>query len=251
MAHEKQPHYGRSTQEPDVQDNDRGETISKHPAYSQISVSRVSGGAALYGSDFLHQGYIRIRVASSVLQRSLSNDLAIAQLQPLIEVDMSESQWASLISSLNIGMGTQCTLRSLSGETVPGLPVPQPRTEQFARENQKRMAGALASLAELEQLVVSSGLSQSKQRDILTKARATQANISTNIQFVADQFDEHMEATVEKARVEINAYANGVLNRPGLQAIAGQGPRQVLELAGYQNEGVAQDTSNELQPEKP
>ena len=33
-----------------------------HPAYGQITVSKVSGSRVLYGSDFVHHSYVTLRI---------------------------------------------------------------------------------------------------------------------------------------------------------------------------------------------
>lgn len=54
-------------QAPEVKQVDRyGETAqeTRHPAYGQISASRVSGERVLYGSDFRHRNFVQIRIHS-------------------------------------------------------------------------------------------------------------------------------------------------------------------------------------------
>jgi len=85
------------------------EAVEQHPAYAQIGANRVSGGAYLYGSDFKHQHYITIQIHDSELHRQLSGDRAHSKRR-LIEIAMSEAQWATFVSSLNQGGGVQCTL---------------------------------------------------------------------------------------------------------------------------------------------
>ena len=54
-----------------------------HPAYAQVSANRISGSAVLYGSDFTHQNFVRIRVAKSSVRRDLSNDWVHADMSPI------------------------------------------------------------------------------------------------------------------------------------------------------------------------
>ncbi|KKL96942.1 hypothetical protein LCGC14_1839510, partial [marine sediment metagenome] len=97
------------SQEPTIEvtkDDPINDTVERHPAYAQIGAMRVSGshGAYLYGSDFRHQHYIMIQIHDSVLHRSLSGDRAHSGKR-LIEVALSEAQWATFVSSLNQGSG--------------------------------------------------------------------------------------------------------------------------------------------------
>lgn len=126
-----------------------GGTVSTHPAFAQIAVHRVSGRTNLYDSDFGHNAFVTISVRRSELHRSLSQDWHMADSE-LIEVAMSESQWATFVSSINMGSGVPCTLQALNGKEVPGLPAPQRRVDQFSHEMRTKMQKAFAALDEAE-----------------------------------------------------------------------------------------------------
>ena len=82
-------------------------TVYSHPAYAQIRASRVSGSTNLYASDFNHSHFMTVTISKSEHHRHLSNDWYHEKGQ-LIEIAMSESQWAHFISSANVGSGSQC-----------------------------------------------------------------------------------------------------------------------------------------------
>lgn len=211
----------------------------EHPAYAQIGASRISGGTVLYGSDFLHQHFVRIRIAKSALHRDLSRDWFSSSVSSYIEVDLSEAQWASFVSSMNVGGGTPCTLVYLNGEMVPGLPDPANRKDQFKAEAKAKCDGALQELAELREAIKGSSLSQ-KAKDALTgRANGVEARLTNALPFVLEQFGEHMEQTVEKAKTEINSYATQTVMRAGIQALGGEGGTlPILSLAAPQGDGT-------------
>src|SRR3546814_5396409 len=72
---------------------------------------------------FPHQNFVSIRICRSSLNRDLSNDWHYGKDQ-MMEVNMSEAQWATFVSSMNVGSGTPCTLASVDGQPVPGLTLP-------------------------------------------------------------------------------------------------------------------------------
>lgn len=207
------------TVEPTCTESARGTTFD-HPAYGQISVGRVSGSAMLYGSDFKHSNYIALRVRRSALTRSLSADWPHAR-EELIEIHMSESQWATMICSLNIGEGVQCTLDTVMGEKIPGLPRQVPkRHDQYAKENAIHMATAMAGLEKAVELLEGSGLSKAKQSELVSLLRKAHQDIGVNQDFVAKSFGEHMEDTTQKAKVEINAWGNNLLRGLGIERLS-------------------------------
>lgn len=196
-----------------------GGTTYEHPAFACISANRVSGNAVLYGSDFVHQHYVTIRIARSRLRRTLSNDWHHGDSRPYIEVKMSEAQWAHFVSAMNVGSGTQCTLYSRNGEDIPGLVEPVDRRAQFAAEADERMQRAVQALKDAAEAVRESGLSQKKQQALLGALDRASANIGCNLKFVADQFSEHMERTVEQAKSEVDGYIAGATRQLGLAAM--------------------------------
>lgn len=99
----------------------RGSKLLRHPAYGQIGASRTyGGGRALYGSDFRHNSSVTIRISESEVTRDLSRDWPHATRE-IVEVTLSEAQWATFVSSLNMGEGTQCTLAHVMGERKPPI----------------------------------------------------------------------------------------------------------------------------------
>lgn len=203
-----------------------GEEVTRHPAFAQIAASRVSGRTALYDSDFDHNAYMTIAIRRSELHRSLANDWHFGR-EELIHVAMSEAQWATFVSSPNMGSGVPCTIQYVAGELVPGLPPPQPRAKQFHRELTDAVAASVEAIAALEKAIDQLGLSKAKMtavRDLLHIARA---RINSTAPFIAEQFEEHMEKTVERAKAEIHGYMNGALVRNGLTNIGAEVPLQL------------------------
>lgn len=201
-----------------------------HPAFAQILACRVSGSAVLYGSDFKHNSYIRIQVSPSVLKRSLSRDWHFAGRQPYIEVEISEAQWAHFVSSLNVGTGTPCTVSMRDGQPVPGLPDPVDRSAQFSTEHDERMERAQKSLEGLREALASSGLSKKKLEDLVGLLDDAHRNMVSNRKFVAKQFGEHVERTVEAAKSEVDGYVQGAIRHVGLQALAASQQPELLPM---------------------
>jgi hypothetical protein len=216
----------RKAQEPTLHPGESalGGDIYRHPAYAQIGASRVTGSARLYGSDFNHRNYVRIRICPSELHRGLSNDNVYGSNKAYIEVDVSEAQWATFVSSMNVGFGAQCTLRYKDGEEIPEIAEPTvSRQEQFAGEAREKVQSALDQLETLSQEIEALKVSGVQKKALQGRVRAARLQLVSNVPFVMQQFDEHMEATVEKAKVEVNAYVTGAAMRAGMEALARDG----------------------------
>jgi len=132
----------REIEEPKLVKEDHHGKSYEHPAFGQIRASRVSGHAVLYGSDFVHQGFVTITISTSQLQRTLAREWYFGKSE-VIEVALSEAQWATFVSSMNMGSGVPCTIERQAGVgLIPGLPPPAP-TQNFKADVHKAAAEAL------------------------------------------------------------------------------------------------------------
>lgn len=211
----------RTIQKPTFEDSPHmpGETVASHPAYSQISASRVSGGTYLYGTEFHHQHYITVAIRKSQLHRGLSHDWHHAR-EELIEIAMSESQWATFVSSMNVGKGVPCTIQHVMGTPAPGLPPPEDLSEKFSNEMLKTLDSAVSDMDALLVDAANLGLSKAKLSDLERKIKNIRMQVTSNTPYVAKKFGEHMEDVVSQAKSEVNAYAlqSGVGNSLGSNA---------------------------------
>lgn len=187
----------------------------KHPAYGMIGASRVSStpGAALFGSDFQHQNFVKITILHGELSRSLSEDRHRGVGVPIVEVALSEAQWATFVSAMNVGYGVPCTLEIADGERKPFIEPVTNRREQINAEVADTMQDTIEALEALRDAAPTKKLRQQAENAI--------AQIKSNIPFVAKQFDEHVERTIEKAKIEVNAYVTNAVQRAGLRALGG------------------------------
>lgn len=208
--------------------------VTTHPAFAEIQASRISGGKVLYGSDMRHQHYVAIRITPSKLQRSLSSDWAFAELGRYIEIAMSEAQWGAFITSMN-SKGAQCTLEYFNGKRVPQLPPPKSRGKQFRDEAAKSVEEALQAVEDAVKDIEATNLSTSKKKALIGQISRASSALQSSLPFVLDQFVEHMEEQVAKAKSEINGYAQ----------MAGQ--QQSLAF-DYANETVAKRLSRTKKP---
>ncbi|WP_428383754.1 hypothetical protein [Nevskia ramosa] len=199
--------------------HDAGEYIESHPAYAMIGIYHRSGGGHLFGSDFKHQNSVAIKICKADLRRGHANDWYFGGRE-IIEVVLSEAQYASMVGHPNSGSGVPCTLSHVNGQEVPGLPAPKRRTDQFASDATQTLQNAANALAALREQIGGSGLSSKKQAALLSTLEQARMNIGCNLTFVADQFDAHMEKVVVAAKTEINAHAMNTIHRLGMEAIA-------------------------------
>lgn len=211
-------------------------SVERHPAYALVAASHASGRARLFGTEWEHQHFVTVRVSGARLHRGLSSDRP-HPTEEYIEVAMSEAQWATFISTPNSGVGVPCTLLRRNGEMVSRLPKPKPKTEQFAGEMQQRLGAALKAASDLRARLAT-GKSGKAALDLLD---AIERELLNNTKFVAEQFGEYMEATVERAKVEVSTYVTRAAQQAGLQALRDGGSLDTLPT----REAIATITTEE------
>lgn len=210
----------REIQEPIVTEDSSpmGGTREDHPAYGQIAASRVSGHAYLYGSDFAHQHYMTVRISRSQLHRSLSRDWPFGR-EEVIEVALSEAQWAQFVSTPNSGSGAQCTIEHINRVGIPGIPAPKSRQTQINHEANETLQSALKSLETLRAEIEAIKVSEKQRKALLWQLELTERGFGSSLKFTADQFAEHIEDVTEHAKIEVNAYVQNAVMRAGLKAL--------------------------------
>lgn len=196
------------------------DTVERHPSYAQIGASRVTGEINLYGSDFTHHSYVSIRISKSELHRNLSHDWPFARGE-YIEVSLSEAQWARFVSAMNVGEGVQCTVSAKDGLSLPQIPEPPRRVEQFTSEVDRDLEKAVAALKTLRAKVGSQKLSLAAKNDLVGHVDKALRELTSGLPFVATSFAEHVERTTEKAKIEVSAYVQNTIVRAGLASILG------------------------------
>jgi hypothetical protein len=186
-------------------DDERWGVTENHPAWGKIGASRVSngGGAVLFDSDIKHQHTIMVRISTATRNRHLDRDWLHGKRE-LIEVEMSEAQWAQFVSSMNSGDGTACTIRAREGKMTPGMPY-EPRLQESMKEVEGAAQKAFEQVRE-----AFAAYEEKKNVANLRNLRAAIENAPANIKFSAKSLTEHAENVVQKAKADVEAM---VLNK--------------------------------------
>lgn len=218
----------------DVTVNEQG--YEEHPSFGMVRVVRSSGTpVSLFDSEIKHQHFVTLTINRADRRRELNNDW-IHPTKQLIEIEMSEAQWAQVISSVG-SSGTPVTIRWTGADGLIPRPPYAPRMEHSLAEvrdaAQKMFDKAMDALAAAE-------------------ARPTKANLRNlrlrmeqsagNVVFAAQSLDEHIEKTVAHAKADIEAMTIAAsmdfpafpsLQRGLEQAAAGE----LEDLGSFQEDG--------------
>lgn len=188
-----------------------------HPSYGTLLFSRRTGAKeALFGSSIQHRDTICMTLHHASIERGLNRDWIHGD-KVIAEVEMSYSQFAEAITSMNIGTGIPVTVRYTEKDgNIPPCDFVSKR-EQFEdefklqRENATRLSAEL--IQEVTELFNQKGtLKKADKEEILRKLNNLKMDIGINTDFIVNQFNEQMDKTVTEAKGEIEAFCQNKIN---------------------------------------
>ena len=196
----------------------------KHPSFGMLSFSRVSGGDPnLYGSGIRHDHKIEMVLKRGEYDRSLNQDWYYGK-ETLVKVEMSYTQFADLITSMNMGDGVPVTLRYVNREEIPPCPYHNPvetHKKEFREETQKAYEKTVELINQVSELFSKKSALNKKERDnIQNTLLQIKQSIGSNQEFQLNQFHRRMDAIVAEGKGEIEAFAQSRMRSLAASAIA-------------------------------
>ncbi len=201
------------------------EQYEQHPSYGNIQLGRRSSNPpkTLFGSAAKHNNYIVLSISTADLGRRY-HEFTTYPRQKIIEIAMTEAQFAQFITSGNLGAGTPCTL-SWTKETgsIPNCPE-QGMRERFDSEIKESLAGLREKVKQLKSIgdkfSDKKSLTKEDKKELMGAIASLDTEISSNIPFIQEMFDEAMDKSLNQAVIEAEAHATALIQRIGLDAIS-------------------------------
>ena len=203
--------------------------VKKHESYGKLQVSRVSGGArTLFGSSIQHRDTVRLSVFRAEHERSSNMDWYFDRGLPLVEVEMSQTQFAEAITSMNMGSGVPVTIKYTEGRDMEECPHTS-KIEEFNDEftNQmeeiaRRMEATIKRTREV--LRQKKTINKSEKEEILHGLSMLIQEVGSNIPFINEQFTEQMEKTVLESKGEVEGFILNKVQTLGLKELKNRVP---------------------------
>ena len=201
-------------------------TREQHESYGMVGINRCSSsGTHLFGSIATHHSFITLSIKRASVERHLAQDWYHAESKDLIEIEMSHSQFAEMITSPGIGDGVPCTIRAFDGKLVEECPAPAEMNSKYAEDLKKTTKETVSTLTQLTQQLGQSllpgekPLNKTELKALLSQIQSALASITDSIPFIEKQFNEEMEEQRDKMIGELEAVANHLIHSTGLAAL--------------------------------
>lgn len=192
-------------------------TKTSHPSYGTLAFSRRTGGKTpLFGSSIEHRDTIAMALYHADVTRGLHSD-SIFGNSKIAEVEMSYSQFAEAITSMNMGSGVPVTIRWTEKDgVIPSCDFVSKR-EQFEDEFKEKRKKATDESQQLikdvtEMFEQKKNLTKADRQEILSKLSKLSMDIGCNMDFISEQFNKQMDKTIMEAKGEIEAFCQNKVN---------------------------------------
>lgn len=202
-------------------------TSYKHPSFGMLSFNRTHGGYSnLFGSSIQHNDTIHMVLREGQVTRGVNDDWYVGGNE-IIEVEMSQSQFAEVITSMNTGTGTPCTIKYIQGKgriaEADFINKRQQITNEFKESMDEHMTDAQAFYNEVKELFdTKKSIGKGDREIILKKLSSIVQGMESESKFIFNQFQEQIDKTITEAKGEIEAFAQNKLNTIAQQALVDQ-----------------------------
>jgi hypothetical protein len=195
-----------------------------------IEITRyTTNSERLFGSAVKTNAGISLSIHRGMRKHNLHQDWYHAEARSLIEVNMTEAQFASMITSLNIGGGVPCTIQSLDGEYVKREVGGHSEAEMIHEDIKAHVKDFKGKLGEatknVKKVLDSSRITQKDRREIDHALEVLVAEIASNLPFLMEQFQESVDSAVMQAKTEIASFADRALREKGLEGLKASAPQ--------------------------
>lgn len=212
--------------------------MEQHPSYGMMGFYRAQCGnpQPLFGSSIKHNDIIIMRLQTANYQRGLSEDWYYGD-KLIAEVEMSSTQFADMITGMNIGSGVPVTLRHYRDTDGTMLKVEEPpfiargelHRNEFKSTIEKAHSDTKSLIYDLEEIFnTKKSFTKSDKEMVLSKLRQISMNIGCNQEYQVEQFDRQMQKTVTEAKGEVEAFFTNKVIQIGQQTVA-KNPERLLD----------------------
>ena len=193
------------------------EKKEKHPSYGMLGFSRRQGSKTnLFGSSIQHQNTISMTLRKGEMHRGLNADWFFGG-DVIVEVEMSQAQFAEAITSMNMGSGVPVTIRYQENKGYIERPDFKGKKDMFNDELKEQLANANANTKSLieeirEMFDTKKSIGKGDREEIIKRLDKIYADINQNVTFIHKQFNEQVDKTITEAKGEIEAFCENKLH---------------------------------------
>jgi hypothetical protein len=177
----------------------------------------------LFGSSIKdHSSTVLLYIRRAEISHELSADRVFGWNE-IIEIELSQAQFAELLTTMNQGTGVPCTIRRKDGQKIEDPPesfVEAERVREGFDDGLKELTTYITKqIEELEIALNETKLSRKAKEKIMWILGKTLQEVESNWPFVLKQFNRATDRIVVAAKSEVDAFVTHVVQQTGLEQL--------------------------------
>jgi hypothetical protein len=205
------------------------QVVHEHPSYGSVQLNRHSGSAYLFNSAVMHHGFVSLSIhEAQAIEETRTGDTRLFPRKQVVEIWMTEAQFAEMVSRWNHGTGTACTIvrRPDPEAKLVGVDRPPPektgrdRLESVIEESVRGVKSDVTRMADEIEALVGDKLGKKGTDRLKIILQTLRENPPSNLKFAQEMLHESMEKMIARGKVEMEAAGRNLLHRLGLGKMA-------------------------------
>ena len=212
-------------------------TTKKTTYKGLIGFSRISGQKRLYMSNLNNQNWIKLTVYEAEDEDSYGEKRVTSlRRRPLIDLDLSASQFAELLTTTNVGQGVPCTLCAFDGERInqddlkndkKPIEIGRDYFEKSVKEFTDKVTSKISKYKEDLETMKMSKKDKARVSDLLS---GFETEVTSNLPFYVERFEEAAVKVIAESKAELDAFVSGGVVKAGLEAL-GMNGKSLLKIS--------------------
>jgi len=204
----------------------KGERLN-HPAFGNVTVSKITGHANLFMSELAHKNYVEIEICEAELHRDGYSETLFGGRSPIVRIQMSEMQWAHFVSTPNIGSGTACTIKYApeSGTPIKRRPSIDPisraayKIDEFGKGALELAALAQSLRGRIDEILEGKSVKKGDLKSLQSDLSLLGSMAPRNAKFAKETFVEFAEQVTESAKADFDGYVLNTVRDLGIKQL--------------------------------
>lgn len=185
-----------------------------------IQINRSYGGRnVLFGSNIPHDTCMKLTISQAYISRSF-NENHYYPTNKIIEIELSPSQYAEMITNLNHGVGVPCTITKFMEERIPNNLSLNDELETVKSEYSESVDKIMDEIRDtIYEIPDEKAMSTKKIKDLKHELANMLYRLTQEAPFMKERFDETLDKIFVEAKASIDDTINLTLANIGLDTI--------------------------------
>ena len=185
-----------------------------------IQINRSYGGRnVLFGSNIPHDTCMKLTISQAYISRSF-NENHYYPTNKIIEIELSPSQYAEMITNLNHGVGVPCTITKFMEERIPNNLSLNDELETVKSEYSESVDKIMDEIRDtIYEIPDEKAMSPKKIKDLKHELANMLYRLTQEAPFMKERFDETLDKIFVEAKASIDDTINLTLANIGLDTI--------------------------------